>query len=92
MDRDGAARSAQIAIRGDTRTDASASMVNWNLQMMARVSEHSRGGCGQSASNPQFAKPPISTLTERRLKVHACQALSARSTICVASAPSSRVT
>jgi hypothetical protein len=38
---------AQIAMRGDTPTDASASMTNWNLQMMAEVSEHSRGGCDQ---------------------------------------------
>jgi hypothetical protein len=43
-----AASRAQIAMRGNTRTDASASMTNWNLQMMAQVSGHPRGGCDQS--------------------------------------------
>src|ERR1700722_14993578 len=60
--------------------------------MIAQKGENTRACCHRGASKPGLAKPPISTATERRLKVHACQALSARSTICGASLPSSRAT
>jgi hypothetical protein len=65
------ASSAEITMRGDARPDAGAFMANRNLQMMAQIRVHARRGCAQRRVETATPKPPISTPTERRLKVHA---------------------
>jgi hypothetical protein len=65
------ASSAEITMRGDARPDACALMAKRNLQMMAQTREHARRGCAHRRVETATPKPPISTPTERRLKVDA---------------------